>query len=210
MSYFIHLISTKWKFVYTTVTYSWQKAGHQWQEKRFEYCVGYSFGNWTLAQNTWNSLMHFGRVLLHCPLDWQVDFKTPRRTYPVLQEKRTWSLRLNWVPWVRPKAGLPGWPHVMATRVEGEKDNQGYPPKLRRAEAVWRWRLNSGSQRSCAATLCVLSFLLILYRTNSVPLIALRKKKTVLSGCRDTSSKNNVLLHAVIMIITTWARFLNG
>lgn len=93
-----------------------------------------------------------------------MDFKTPRRTYPVLQAKRTWSLRLNWVPWVRPKFGLPGWPHVMA---EKEKDNQGYDLKMRTDD---QWRQKSGfclemtvhseSQRSCAATLsvCLLSF----------------------------------------------------
>lgn len=69
----------------------------------------------------WHSLLHLGRMLLHCPLAWQVDFTAPCRTYPVLQMKRTTSFRLNWVPWVIPKVGLPGWPQVMAERVKGER-----------------------------------------------------------------------------------------
>lgn len=69
-------------------------------------------------------LLHLGRALLHCPFAWHMDFTAPCRTYPVLQPKCTLSFKLNWVPWVIPKVGLPGWPHVMAGRVKEERQSR--------------------------------------------------------------------------------------
>lgn len=79
--------------------------------------------DWNALSSTWHLLLHLGRALLHCPLAWQVDFTAPWRTYPVLQAKRTLSFKLNWVPWVIPMIGLPGWPHVMAGKVKEERNS---------------------------------------------------------------------------------------
>lgn len=61
-----------------------------------------------------NLLRQMGKGLLHWPLAKHWDLEVPSRRYPMLHVNLATSLRLNWVPWVRPFVGLPGWPQVIA------------------------------------------------------------------------------------------------